>query len=187
MIVSIIKKIHNKCLMIAANLSYENKRKYLIKRGAKIGSGTRINCNVSAFGTEPYLISVGENCLLTANISLITHDGGIKVLNTLGYFEGKRMDNMAYITIGNNVYIGMGAYIMPGVHIGDNVIVGAGAIVTKDIPCNSVCAGVPARVIKTIDDYYRRLKTSDRLFPTPGMSPIKKREYLQNHILDKKS
>lgn len=186
MIVSIIKKIHNRCLLLIANLSYENKRKYLVKRGAKIGLGTRLNCNVSAFGTEPYLISVGENCLFAANVNLITHDGGIKVLNTLGYFEGKRMDNMASITIGNNVYIGMGAYIMPGVHIGDNVIVGAGAIVTKDIPCNSVCVGAPAHVIKTIDDYYQRLKNSGRLFPTPGMSPTEKREYLQSHISDKK-
>ncbi len=186
MVISIVKRVCNRCSLLVANLSYENKRKYLIKRGANIGSGTRMNCNVDAFGTEPYLISVGENCLFAANIHLITHDGGIKVLNALGYFDGKRMDNMATITIGNNVYIGMGAYIMPGVHIGDNVIVGAGAIVTKDIPCNSVCVGVPARVIKTVDDYYQRLIASERLFPTPGMSPKKKREYLQRHILDKK-
>ena len=97
------------------------------------------------------------------------------------------MDNIAPIVIGNNVYIGMGAYIMPGVHIGDNVIVGAGAIVTKDIPSNSVCAGIPARVIKTIDEYYQGLKSSNRLFPTPVMSSSKKREYLQSHILMKKS
>lgn len=187
MIASIIKKIHNRCLLLMANLSYENKRKYLAKCGAKIGFGTRLNCNVSAFGTEPYLISVGENCLFAANINLITHDGGIKVLNALGYFGGKRMDNIAPIVIGNNVYIGMGAYIMPGVHIGDNVIVGAGAIVTKDIPSNSVCAGIPARVIKTIDEYYQGLKSSNRLFPTPVMSSSKKREYLQSHILMKKS
>ena len=184
---SIIKKIFNRYSLLVANLSYKNKRKYLIKRGANIGSGTRMNCNVDAFGTEPYLITVGENCLFAANINLITHDGGIKVLNALGYFDGKRMDNIAPIVIGNNVYIGMGAYIMPGVHIGDNVIVGAGAIVTKDIPSNSVCVGIPARVIKTIDEYYQGLKSSDKLFPTPVMSSSKKREYLQSHILMKKS
>ena len=105
---SIIKKIFNRCSLLVANLSYKNKRKYLIKRGANIGSGTRMNCNVDAFGTEPYLITVGENCLFAANINLITHDGGIKVLNALGYFDGKRMDNIAPIVIGNNVYIGMG-------------------------------------------------------------------------------
>ena len=74
---------------------------------------------------------------------------------------------------------------MPGVHIGDNVIVGAGAIVTKDIPSNSVCVGIPARVIKTIDEYYQGLKSSDRLFPTPIMSSSKKRAYLLCHIADK--
>jgi len=53
------------------------------------------------------------------------------------------------IIIGNNVWIGHGAYIMPGVKIGDNSIVGAKAVVTKDIPAGSIAVGVPARVIKT--------------------------------------
>ena len=186
MLISIIGKIFNRFSLLIANLSHENKRKYLIKRGAKIGKGTRMHCNVNAFGSEPYLISVGENCLFSGNVNMTTHDGGIKVLNALGYFDGKRMDKISPIVIGNNVYIGMGAYIMAGVHIGDNVIVGAGAIVTKDIPCNSVCVGVPARVIKTIDDYYQSLKNSDIIFPTPGMSSAKKKEYLLSHIIDKK-
>ena len=186
MILLIVKKVWNRCSLLKANLSHETKRKYLIKRGAKIGEGTRMNCNVGAFGTEPYLICVGKNCLFASEVHLITHDGGIKVLNALGYFDGKRMDNMAPIVIGDNVYIGFGAYVMPGVHIGDNVIVGAGAVVTKDIPCNSVCVGVPARVIKSIDDYFIRLKNSNRLFSTPEMSPIEKKAYLQKVFAEQK-
>ena len=49
---SIIKKICNRCSLLVANLSYENKRKYLIKKGANIGIGTRMNCNVDAFGIK---------------------------------------------------------------------------------------------------------------------------------------
>lgn len=158
-----------------ANSGWENKRKYLIKQGAKIGKGTRLNCDISAFGTEPYLIEVGENCLFAADIRLFTHDGGIKVLNTLNYFNGKRMDKIGRIKIGNNVYIGTGAYVMPGVTIGNNCIIGAGAIVTKNIPDNSVAVGIPAKVIKNIDEYYHNCK--DNVHPTPTMKPDEKREY----------
>lgn len=59
-----------------ANLNYQTKRQYLICKGAKVGLNTRLNCNVDAFGTEPYLIEVGEDCLFASGINLITHDGG---------------------------------------------------------------------------------------------------------------
>ncbi len=60
------------------------------------------------------------------------------------------------IKIGNNVWIGMNAVIMPGVTIGDNVVVGAGSIVTTEIPSNSIAAGNPCRVVKGKDPYLGR-------------------------------
>ena len=54
------------------------------------------------------------------------------------------------VIIGNNVWIGANATILPGVKIGDNVVIGAGAVVTKDVPANSVAAGNPAVVIREI-------------------------------------
>ena len=157
--------------------TWEGKRKYLIKQGARIGKGTRLNCSTKAFGSEPYLITCGENCLFATDVHLITHDGGVKVLNALGEF-GQRMDKIAPIVIGNNVYIGAGAYILPGVTIGDNVIIGAGAIVTKHVESGSVMIGVPARKYCTIDDYYERCK--DDVEPTPGLSKKAKKEYYKN-------
>jgi maltose O-acetyltransferase len=56
------------------------------------------------------------------------------------------------ITIGNNVWISANATICPGVTIGDNVVVGAGAVVTKSFPSNVVIAGVPAKIIRQIDN-----------------------------------
>lgn len=148
--------------------------------------GTRLNCGVEAFGTEPYLIRVGKNCLFAAGVNFITHDGAISVLNNLGYFDGKRMDNMAPIVIGDNVYIGMGAYIMPGVTIGNNVIIGANAVVTHDIPDNSVAVGMPARVIKTIDEYYKSALNRNRFFATGGMSADEKKKILVEALMNKK-
>lgn len=62
------------------------------------------------------------------------------------------------IVIGNNVYIGNNVIILPGVTIGNNVIIGAGAVVSKSIPDNSVAVGVPARVIKTTDEYFKKIQ-----------------------------
>ena len=56
------------------------------------------------------------------------------------------------ITIGNNVWIGANSIILKGVNLGDNVVVGTGSVVTKSFPNNSVIAGVPAKLIKTITD-----------------------------------
>lgn len=179
MIVRILKKALHRIELLFANLSYENKLAYLRRQGAIVGDGTRLNCHVDAFGTEPFLIKVGKDCLFAADVHFITHDGGIKVLNSLGRFDGKRMDSIAPIEIGDNVYIGMGAFIMPGVTIGNNVIIGAGSIVTKDIPDNCVCVGIPAKPIKSIDSYYEKVINSGRLFPTAGLSKEKKRNYFE--------
>ena len=62
------------------------------------------------------------------------------------------------ITIGNDVYLGNNVLVLPGVHIGNNVVVGAGAIVTRDIPDNSVAVGIPARLIKTPDEYLAKIE-----------------------------
>ena len=163
------------------NSSYESKRAYLRSQGATIGDGTRLICPVEAFGSEPYLISVGENCLFSDGVCFFTHDGGVKVLSDLDYFQGQRMDMIAPIQVGNNVYIGTGAYILPGVTIGDNVVIGAGSIVTKDIGSNVVAAGVPARVIRTIDEYYAKAMARGVLYPTAKMTPEEKKAYFETH------
>lgn len=62
------------------------------------------------------------------------------------------------IVIGDNVYIGNNVIILPGVTIGNNVIIGAGAVISKSIPSNSVAVGVPARIIKTADEYFEKIQ-----------------------------
>ncbi|MCQ2354300.1 MAG: acyltransferase [Clostridia bacterium] len=185
---SIFSRIKKKLERSKANKNWANKNAYLISKGAVIGKGTRLNCNIDAFGSEPYLITVGEKCLFAADIHLITHDGGVAMLNFLDYFGEQHMDSIAPITIGDKVYIGTGAYVMPGVTIGSNVIIGAGAIVTKDIPDNVVAVGVPAKPIESIDDYCRHLQEKGKLFPTVGMPYEQKRAYFEEKFsLNKKA
>jgi acetyltransferase-like isoleucine patch superfamily enzyme len=78
-----------------------------------------------------------------------THDGGVWVFRD----ENPEIDIVKPITVGDNVYFGYGCVVLPGVTIGSNVVVGAGSVVTRDIPPNSVSVGVPARVIKRLEDY----------------------------------
>ena len=177
-----LKKFFNKIKMYRVNRNYKTKIKYLREKGAIIGDGTRLNCKVDAFDTEPYLISVGERCLFATDVNFFTHDGGVSVINNLNYFNGKRMDKMARIKIGDNVYIGRGATICMGVTIGNNCIIGAGAIVTKDIPDNSVAVGVPAKRIKSIDEYYNASLEKGMFYESLGMPPEEKREYLSKNV-----
>ena len=163
-----------------ANRSFKSKNEYLRKCGCEIGKGTRLLCSVNSFGTEPYLIKVGEDCLFSSNVTILTHDGGVKVLNSLNYFDGQKMDKAARVVIGNNCFIGKNATVMPGITIGDNVIVGVGSIVTKDVPSDSVVAGIPARRICSIEEYYK--KNLNGFYPTGGMSMEKKKAYLLENI-----
>ena len=173
-----MKDIFNRIYNILFIRSYEQKRRYLISKGARIGENTEIIGNVYNFGSEPYLIEVGKNCLISSNVSFMTHDGGINVLNNLNYFE-ERMDKLAPIKVGDNVFIGARAVIMPGVTIGNNCIIGLGSIVTKDVEDNSVVCGIPAKKIKTIDEYYEGVK--DKIYPTYGLSSSQKREFCNTH------
>lgn len=106
------------------------------------------------WGTEPWIITLGDNVFLTDGVKFITHDGG-----TLLYRD--RIPDLEItkpIVVGDSVYIGNNVIILPGVHIGNNVIIGAGAVVTKNIPNNSVAVGIPAQVIKTADEYLEKAK-----------------------------
>lgn len=117
--------------------------------GVKIGEGCRIYS--SSFGWEPWLISIGDRVTVTGGVQFITHDGATWLLRD----EKGRRYRYAPIEIGNDVFIGANSIILPGVRIGNRVIVAAGSVVNRSIPDNCVVAGVPAKFIKTFDEYER--------------------------------
>src|SRR5690606_12118651 len=119
------------------------------------------NCKflTNKFGSEPYLITIGDNFYSSSNVQFVTHDGSINVIRNK-YPEYKQADIFKPITIGNNVFLGYGAIILPGTEIGDNVIIGAGSIVKGKVESDSIYAGMPAKFICSVDDYLNRNKDS---------------------------
>lgn len=154
-------------------LPIHKKAEYYRKLGVKIGEGSEIYSRVN-FGSEPYLVTLGDNVRVTAGVQFITHDGGIWVLRKMGLLENA--DIFGQIKVGDNVHIGINSIIMPNVAIGSNCIIGCGAVVTKDIPDNSIAVGVPARVIKTIEEYFE--KNKKRVDFTKNLNSEAKKAYL---------
>lgn len=124
-------------------LSGEKLVAYFRKQGVTIGNDCELYRNVS-FGSEPYLVTLGNHVRVTQGVYFITHDGGYWVLrckNTAYYETFKYADRIMPIVIKDNVHIGINAIIMPGVTIGENSVIGCGAVVTHDIPPNSIAGG----------------------------------------------
>lgn len=112
-------------------------------------------------------VVVGDNVQIAPNVSIYTAGHPIHPdSRNSGYEYG------IPITIGNNVWIGGNAVILPGVTIGDNVIIGAGSVVTKSIPDNMIAAGNPCRTIREITEEDRRYYFKDRVFDPESWAEI---------------
>jgi maltose O-acetyltransferase len=126
---------------LADRLSYDRMRYVYTQRGVKIGANTvLLNVNVSSSSLGDEFI-VGDNCVLT-NCTLIGHDAS-KVLDVIVenkevWQRGARNSPRKRVVIGNNVFIGYGAIVLPGTIIGDNTVVGAGCTVSGKVPSDSI-------------------------------------------------
>lgn len=144
----LIKKIRRRLIKIFKPLEYAQKVGVNFARG-----GVHLYGHIE-WSTEPWLITLGMNVHITDGVRFLTHDGGTLLYRN----QIPDLEITKPIVVGNDVYIGNNAIILPGVTIGNNVVIGAGAVVSKDIPDNSVAVGVPARVIKTADEYLEKIK-----------------------------
>lgn len=89
---------------------------------------------------NPRGIHIGNNCLIAAGTVILSHDHCKRV-------EGEPL--LADTYIGNNCFVGIRSFILPGIKIGNEVIIGAMSVVTRDIPSNCIVAGNPAKIIRT--------------------------------------
>ncbi len=122
----------------------------LVKQGMTIGANFQRMNNVLIDDSHAWLIAIGDNVTFAPRVHILAHDASTKKF--LGYTK------IGNVTIGNNVFVGAEAVILPGVTIGNNVIIGANSTVTHDIPDNVVAVGSPARILCSLESYLEKEK-----------------------------
>lgn len=113
--------------------------------GSNITIGARTFVNYHLTALDVARITIGEDCQIGPNVQLLTPTHPVEP-------EPRRdkLEAALPITIGDNVWLGGGVIVCPGVTIGDNSVIGAGAVVTKDVPAGVVAVGNPARVVRGV-------------------------------------
>lgn len=112
-------------------------------RYISVGARTFINYNFTALDVAR--ITIGEDVMIGPNVQLLTPTHPLEP-----ELRRDKLEAAKPITIGNNVWLGGGVIVLPGVTIGENTVVGAGAVVTRDLPANVVAVGNPARITKEL-------------------------------------
>lgn len=126
---------------------------FYVDYGNNIYFGNNCEVNMNCTFLDDSRIVIGDNALIAPNVQIYT---AFHPTNAADRFGPQKEDGSfafcktqtAPVIIGNNVWIGGGAILLPGVHIGNNVVIGAGSVVTRDIPDNTVACGNPCRVVR---------------------------------------
>ncbi len=113
-------------------------------RGVRIGKDVLIGYNVTIDDVYPRFVTIGDGVALSDGCFLVAHSKPPE------YFKGQVESFVAPLTVGNNVWIGVGAILLPGVTVGEGSVISAGSLVTRDVRPHWIVAGNPARHIKEL-------------------------------------
>ncbi|MCE2028150.1 acyltransferase [Sessilibacter corallicola] len=133
------------------------------------------HCSIPSYANvsdTPY-IKMGNNVRLS-NCSVFGHDGSVNMLNRA---FGRKFDKVAKVEFKDNVFVGHGAIILPGVTIGPNAIVAAGAVVSRDVPEDSIVAGSPAKVVSTVSKYVEKMDKHMETLPWADLIANRKGDF----------
>ena len=151
--------------------------RYFRSRGVEIGEGVEIfGANLFTFGSEPYLVSIGNQVTISHNVDFITHDGGLRIVRDKypnAYLYGR-------IQVADQCFLGAHCILLPGAKIGAGSVIGSGSIVTGEIPSGVVAIGVPAKPVKSVEEYIQEKR--HLWVDTRGLTPDAKRELLRRRL-----
>jgi acetyltransferase-like isoleucine patch superfamily enzyme len=151
--------------------------RYFRRQGVEIGEGVQIfGANLSTFGSEPYLVSIGNQVTISHDVDFITHDGGLRVA------RDKYPDAYLYrrIQVADHCFLGAHCVLLPGAKVGAGSVIGSGSIVTGEIPPGVVAVGAPAKPARSVEDYVQ--ESRHLWIDTGGLTPSAKRELLQRRV-----
>jgi maltose O-acetyltransferase len=118
---------------------------FQVDYGSQIRIGARCFANYGLVALDVAAITIGDDVQIGPNVQLLTPTHPVDA-----ELRRAKWEAAAPITIGDNVWLGGGAIVLPGVTIGADTVVGAGAVVTRDLPSGVVAVGNPARVVRTL-------------------------------------
>ena len=154
----------------------ENPITYSRRVGVTIGERCKLN-GLPNWGSEPWLISLGDHVEISFDCVFITHDGATWVFREQEKY--KNVIKFGKIIVGNNCFIGARSTILPGVTIGDNCVIAAGSLVTKNVPSGEVWGGVPASFITTTEKYAENCLKKTPEYDSEAFRRNKKEELLR--------
>ena len=156
---------------------YRDPVRYFRSCGVEIGEGVDIfGPRLFTFGSEPYLVSIGNQVTISHSVDFITHDGAVRVARaefSEAYLYGR-------IQVEDNCFLGAHSILLPGAKVGTGSIIGSGAIVTGEISPGVVAIGAPARPVKTVEEYIQGKR--HLWVDTDGLPPHEKRELLLRRL-----
>jgi len=146
----------------------------------KIGVNVGKDCkfiNSPNWGSEPWLITIGDHVEISFDVAFVTHDGSPWVFRNQENY--RNIIKFGKIEIKNNCFIGCRSTILPGVTVGENSIIAAGSVVNKSIPPNSVYGGVPAKYIMSTNELRDKLLACNPLYNIDNFKNDMKSELLK--------
>ena len=142
-----VKLIHELFGSVGKNVFVE--RGFKCEQGKNIHVGDNFYCNFNCTIYDSYTVTIGNNVMIGPNVTICTATHPVEKALRL---DPNQSEYAKPVTIGDNVWIGGGVFINPGVTIGEGAVIASGAVVTKDVPANTLAAGVPAAVKKNINN-----------------------------------
>jgi acetyltransferase-like isoleucine patch superfamily enzyme len=160
-------------LLVNTARLHQDPVRYFRRQGVEIGEGVEIfGANLFTFGSEPYLVSIGNQVTISHDVDFITHDGGMRTA------RDKYPDAYLYgrIQVADRCFVGAHCVLLLGAKVGVGSVIGSGSIVTGEIPSGVVAIGAPARPVKSVEDYIQESKHS--WIDTRGLTNNAKKELL---------
>ena len=133
-------------LRIATIINSDKRNKYIKKHKIFQEIGENFFFQPRLIPSDPKLIKFHNNCIVTSNVTFVTHDIFHLGLNNLN--RGQFSYQAGCIEVMDNVFIGCNSTILPNIKIGPNAVIAAGSVVTKDIPKDTIAYGNPCRIIR---------------------------------------